>query len=507
MVYSVVVTACLLPPYWVYGANYSTASHKAPRYTQAVVTSATAAHPQRARYDVVVAGGGNAALCAALEARRAGATVLMLEAAPEHLRGGNSRHTRNVRYMHEGPDNYLVGSYAEEEFWQDLLQVTGGETDEALARLTIKASADLGAWMPANGILWQPPLKGTLQLSRTNAFFLGGGKALVNAYYLTARSLGVEVLYEAEVTDVLAGEGKQLRLDVQGSDEAFSVEAGAVVIASGGFEADLDWLAQFWGEAAQNFAIRGTPYNRGRPLQALIDRGARATGNPREYHSIAVDARGPQFDGGIVTRLDSVPLGIVVNRDGVRFSDEGADVWPKRYASWGGLIARQPEQIAYSIVDAKMMPHFMPSLFPPIEAPTVRELAHAVGLDAETLDETIERFNAAVQPGDFDLTRLDDCRTEGLEVPKSHWAQRLDRPPFYCYPLRTGITFTYRCLAVDDKARVLDEAGRPLAGVFAAGEAMAGNILGRGYLAGFGMTIGSVFGRVAGRQAAKHALG
>jgi len=460
----------------------------------------------KSAYDVVIAGGGNAALCAALEAARAGATALILEAAPAYLRGGNSRHTRNCRYMHDGPEFNLVGTYTEDEFFADLLQVTGGETNEALARMTIRASKDLGRWIEGNGVRWQGPLKGTLQLSRTNAFFLGGGKALVNAYYEEIERLGVDVCYEAEVCDILAGDGAPASVAFEAEGTTQIVQAGAVVVASGGFEANLEWLAQNWGDAAQNFAIRGTAYNRGRPMAKLIEHGARAIGSPHEFHSVAVDARGPQFDGGIVTRLDTVPFGIVVNNEGVRFSDEGADFWPKRYASWGGLIAQQPGQVAFSLLDAKMANEFMPSLYPPVEAQSIPELARAMELDPELVAETVSRFNASVQDGTYDPTALDDCRTEGLEIPKSHWARRIDTPPFLAYPLRTGITFSYRCLGVDERARVLVANGEPLPGVFAAGEAMAGNILGRGYLAGFGMTIGSVFGRIAGREAAKHAL-
>ena len=460
----------------------------------------------RPSYDVVVAGGGNAALCAAIEARRAGASVLVLEAAPEHLRGGNSRHTRNCRYYHEGEDNYLVGSYTEEEFFKDLLQVTGGETNEELARLTIRSSADLGSWMAGNGVRWQGALAGTLQLNRTNAFFLGGGKALLNAYYRTAADLGIDVRYETEVCSFSEPRDDGLTVSLMHEATPAQVEAKSVVVASGGFEANLEWMGQFWGEDAQNFAIRGTPFNRGGPIQSLFDIGAEAIGNPREFHAVAVDARGPRFDGGIVTRLDTVPFGIVVNKFAQRFSDEGADFWPKRYASWGGLIARQPGQIAFSIVDSKMAGEFMPSLYPPIQANSLLEIARQFSLDPEELEATVERYNAAVQPGTYDPSALDDCSTQGLDPPKSHWALPIDKPPFLAYPLKAGITFTYRGLKVDSQARVLSGAEGAMPGLFAAGEAMAGNILGRGYLAGFGMTIGTVFGRIAGREAAKHAL-
>jgi tricarballylate dehydrogenase len=265
-------------------------------------------------------------------------------------------------------------------------------------------------------------------------------------------------------------------------------------------------MGQYWGEDVHNFAIRGTPYNRGGPLQVLLDWGAKPVGNPKEFHAVAVDARGPQFDGGIVTRLDTVPFGIVVNREGRRFSDEGADFWPKRYASWGGLIARQPGQVAFSLLDSKMSGAFMPSLYPPIVTNTVHDLAIELGLDPEVVGETVASFNAAVQDGNYDASVLDDCSTAGTDPPKSHWARRLDTPPYLAYPLRPGITFTYRGLTVNDRAQVIAENGEPIEGLYAAGEAMAGNILGRGYLAGFGMTIGSVFGRIAGWEAAKYAL-
>ena len=456
------------------------------------------------RYDVVVVGGGNAAVCAALEARRLGASVVVLEAAPQHMRGGNSRHTRNVRYMHIGPDNYLVGDYTEDEFFADLLQVTGGETNEELARMTIRASQDLGQWIAGNGVRWQGALKGTLSLNRTNAFFLGGGKALLNHYYELAGRLSIEAVYNAEVEDIVPGEQGRVFVHLDGQRQ--EVAAKSVVVASGGFEANLEWLGEYWGDDAKNFAIRGTPFNRGRPLRALLDRGAKAIGNPREYHAIAVDARGPQFDGGIVTRLDTVPFAIVVNREGRRFSDEGADIWPKRYASWGGLIARQPGQVAFSILDSQRVEEFMPGCFPPVVAGSIPALARELGLDPETVAATVAAYNAAVILGKYDSTVLDDCHTLGLDPPKSHWALPIQKPPFFAYPLRTGITFTYYGLAVNAQAQVLGEAGTPLGGIYAAGEVMSGNILGRGYLAGFGMTIGSVFGRIAGREAAKHAL-
>ena len=456
-------------------------------------------------YDVLVVGGGNAGLCAAITARRAGAQVLVLESATKDFRGGNSRHTRDIRYMHRAATDYVTGAYTEQEFWEDLRQVTGGETNERLARLSIQNSEELGDWMPANGVRWQKPLRGTLHLARSNLFMLGGGKAMMNAYYETASKLGVETCYESEVSELKIRDGEFVSALAFCNGASSEVNAKAIVVAAGGFEANIPWLKEYWGDAADNFIIRGTKHNQGRMLKELLRHGGKPVGDPRGCHAVALDARAPKFDGGIVTRLDSVPFGIVVNKNVKRFYDEGEDFWPKRYAIWGKLIAQQPDQIAYSIVDAKALPHFMPSVFPPVEARSIAELASSLDLDPQALTAAVDELNRAVQPGTFDPGSLDSCRTEGLHPPKSHWARPIDTPPYYGYPLRPGITFTYLGVTVDEQARVIMQDGRPAKNIFAAGEVMAGNILGKGYLAGFGLTIGSVFGRIAGREAASRA--
>jgi tricarballylate dehydrogenase len=461
----------------------------------------TADTPQ---YDVLVVGGGNAALCAAITARRAGASVLILESATKDFRGGNSRHTRDIRYMHRAATEFVTGAYGEDEFRQDLLDVTGGATDERLARLTIRESETLADWMAANGVRWQKPLRGTLHLARSNLFMLGGGKAMINAYYRTAAQLGVEVLYETEVQELEICHGEFVSALAGHNRACERIRSKAIVLAAGGFEANIPWLKEYWGEAAENFIIRGTPNNQGRMLKEMLRYGAKAVGDPRGCHAVALDARAPKFDGGIVTRLDSVPFGIVVNNEGQRFYDEGEDFWPKRYAIWGKLIAEQAGQIAYSIVDSKALPHFMPSVFPPVEGGSIDELAAALNLDPAALVAAVDQFNDRVRAGSFDPAKLDDCRTAGLQPPKSHWAVRIDTPPYYGYPLRPGITFTYLGLTVDEGARVIMHDGQSARNIFAAGEMMAGNILGKGYLAGFGLTIGSVFGRIAGREAARY---
>jgi tricarballylate dehydrogenase len=306
------------------------------------------------------------------------------------------------------------------------------------------------------------------------------------------------------VTALTIDNGYFMSAAIKHGNKVEHVRGRALVAAAGGFEANIEWLKQYWGEAADNFLIRGTPYNRGDVLRLLLDAGVEAVGDPTQCHAVAIDARAPKFDGGIATRLDSVIFGIMVNREAQRFYDEGEDTWPKRYAIWGRLVAQQPGQIAYSIIDAKSINLFMPSIFPAVQAPTIGELAAKLELDPAALATTVNDFNAAVREGVFDHTTLDDCRTEGLAIPKSHWARRLDTPPFYAYPLRPGITFTYLGTRVTQEARMLMKDGAGAANMFAAGEIMAGNVLGKGYLAGIGMTIGTVFGRIAGEGAAKH---
>ena len=457
------------------------------------------------RYDVIVVGGGNAALCAAIMAARGGASVLVIEVAPKTYRGGNTRHTRNCRVAHDAANETLTGPYPEEEFWDDLMRVTKGETDEALAEFTIARSKDLWDWLREAGVHFQPSLGGTLSLGRTNAFFMGGGRAMLNALYATAEALGVEVRYETEAIGVEVEDGYFEAIRVRSGGREARIEGGALVAAAGGFEANIDWLKEHWGEAAENFIIRGTPYNKGGLLRLLLDAGCQPVADPKQCHAIALDARAPKFDAGIVTRMDSVVFGIVTNRDAKRFYDEGEDFWPKRYAIWGRLIADQPDQIAYSVIDGKSKGLFMPPVFPLIEAPTIEALAEKLGLEPGELRATVDDFNAACVPGTFDHTEKDDCRTQGLSPNKTHWARPIDTPPFYGCALRPGITFTYLGVRVNEDAKILMKDGRPSANMFAAGEIMAGNVLGQGYLAGIGMTIGSVFGRLAGERAARHA--
>src|SRR5687767_3456669 len=264
-------------------------------------------HEQRQGYDLVIVGGGNAGLCAALTARQAGARVIVLECAPRHFRGGNSRHTRNFRCAHPSPTDVLTESYGEDEFLADLNRVTEHEADPVLSRMLITRSAGCPDWMRQFGVRFQSSLRGTLHLSRTNLFFLGGGKALMNSYYAAAERAGVRVAYDADVVGLELEDARCRSVTVRMGGQTRQVRARAVVLAAGGFEANIEWLREAWGDAADNFIIRGTPHNTGTILRLMLDAGAEPVGDPRACHAVAVDARAPRFDGGIVTRLDSLP--------------------------------------------------------------------------------------------------------------------------------------------------------------------------------------------------------
>jgi tricarballylate dehydrogenase len=454
------------------------------------------------KYDVIVIGGGNAGLCAAMTAKENADNVLLIEKSPEQFRGGNSKYTRDIRCGTDGTSE--SSRYSREEFMEDLLKVTNRDPNLELARLVIDQSFGIPEWMARHGIRWQLQLRGTLHLGRTNKFFLGGGKALVDTYYEFAKRHKIDVLYNTSVEDIELDDSSLKSITVNSAGRDSELQAESFVVASGGFEANIPWLKEYWGECASNFIIRGSKYNTGKVLRLLLDRGVVPSGSPKEVHAVAVDARSPKFDGGIVTRNDSIPFGIAVNRFGKRFYDEGEDLWPKRYAIWGKLIADQPDQIAYSIIDSKVVGNFLPPMYDSFRSDSIAQLARLIEVDETNLVTTVKNFNAHVSPRKkYDPDVLDESSTSGIDPPKTHWALPIEDPPFYSYPLRPGITFTYLGLKVDGAARVCSKSGSPFKNLFAAGEVMAGNILTRGYLAGFGLTIGTVFGRIAGENASK----
>uniref|UniRef100_Q07PG4 Precorrin 3B synthase CobZ n=1 Tax=Rhodopseudomonas palustris (strain BisA53) TaxID=316055 RepID=Q07PG4_RHOP5 len=452
--------------------------------------------------EVLVIGGGSAALCAAITARRRGAEVLMIDHAAYEWRGGNSRHARNFRVVHDEADAYVPGSYPAAEFRADLARVAP-DGDAELAALLATGSRTLVPWLSAQGVRLQCRGRGVMPWSQRTAFFAGGGKAAMDTLYATARNLGIRIVHDAEACGLLIDADRVTAIEVNHAGTTTRVKAVAMIAACGGHQADHDWLCEAFGEAARSLVVRGIGTVRGRLLRAMIDSGALAVGDPGRGHIVAVDARGPAVDGGIVTRLECIPYGIVVDRQARRFADEGGDTRRTHYARWGERVLAAPGQIAYAILDADGILRATPTAFEPIRAGSIGELTIALGLSAETLVATLRDYNQAIVP--FDPASPAAWRTIGLAPDKSSQALPIAKPPFAAFPLRPGITFTHYGVAVDATTRVRRHDGAAFANLFAAGMIMAANVLPRGYLAGLGVTMSGVFGRLAGEEAARHA--
>ena len=466
--------------------------------------------------DVLVIGGGISGLCAAISARRSGAQVMLTEIAPRWRRGGNSRHARNFRFCHEQPSPLAAGTYGATELAQDLARVTGGSSDTALARALIERSRALPDWLRGAGVALQARNNGRLPFSRKTAFLLGGGQAMVNALYRHAEQLGVDIRYQCALSQPRLLGNRLYSICLQQGDQCQTLQPVAVVLACGGAQGNPDWLRQHCGEGVVKFINRGTPEARGEPLLELLALGVQGIGDPSRLYLVAVDARSPPTDGGIVTRIRGMPQGLVVDRNGQRRHDEGADSGSTRYALWGQRLASYPGQIGYLLLDAAGLNSAPAALYPPICAAHPRALAQQLGIDPAALEQTLRTYNAAMHqfqphrtpqpaPQPASQTASSAPVTLGLQPPRTGPALPLERPPFAAYPLRPGLTFTYHGLAVDTQTRTRLICGEPILNLFAAGTLMAPNLCPQGYLSGLMLTIGMVFGGLAGEEAARYA--
>lgn len=490
------------------------------------------------QYDVVIVGGGNAAFSAAHAAREHAERVLILEKAPAEWAGGNTYFTLGaMRTTYNGLEDLRpvlddlseeqaaridLPAYTVEDFERDMQRVTEGRCDNTLSRILIDEAAESIHWLHEKGLRFTLMYgHQSFEVDGVTKFWGGlalrtvdGGKGMVQQHIAAAKSTGIEIRYETPVVGLLQ-EGNSVKGVVcEGADGGREeIRASAVVLAAGGFEADPQMRAAYLGPQWDVAKVRGTPHNTGEVLRLAVDAGAQPYGNWSGCHAIAWDAMSPATgDYEYTNRYSrkSYPFGIMVNKDAKRFVDEGADFHNYTYAKYGAEILRQPGSLAYQLFDAKTESLLREDEYTTAgasryEAVSVRGLAEALGLAPETLDETVQQFNDAVQAGDFDPSIKDGKRTVGLEPAKSNWAQPLDTPPFYGFAVTTGITFTFGGLRIDTDGGVLDRLGREIPNLYAAGE-MVGGLFYSNYPGGSGLTSGAVFGRRAGRAAAQLAL-
>ncbi|WP_433279532.1 FAD-dependent tricarballylate dehydrogenase TcuA [Pseudonocardia xinjiangensis] len=478
-------------------------------------------------WDVVVVGGGNAGFCAAQSARERGARVLVLEKAPREWAGGNSYFTAGaMRTVHGGLDDVAglvepfdagcvdLDPYSEQDFLGDLDRVTGGRCDRGLAEILVSESRQSLSWLKQLGLRFE--LMFHRQAYEVDGRFrfwgglavgvLGGGKGLVADHLTAAAAHGVTVRFDAHVREVLTGQDGGVEGVVLAGGER--IRAAAVILACGGFEANPAMRSAYLGPGWDLAAVRGTPYNTGDGITMALGVGAQPFGHFSGCHSVAWDAGArPVGDRDLTNQLTrgGYPFGIVINADGERFVDEGADFRNYTYAKYGAEILKQPGGWAVQVFDAKTTPLLRPEEYAApgatkIEADTIEGLAKALRIDETRLARTVEEFNRAVTRERFNPTVKDGKRAEGVRPVKSNWAQALDTPPFVAFPVGCGITFTFGGLRIDEAGAVLDTAGRRIAGLFAAGE-LVGGLFYFNYPGGSGLTSGTVFGRRAGRNA------
>lgn len=493
--------------------------------------------PETRRYDVIVVGGGNAALCAALSAREQGATVALLERAPEEARGGNSSFTGgSMRFVYDSPEviysivpdlskeeiaNTDFGSYPESRFFDDLHRITQYRTDPDLSEVLIKNSQATVRWMTTQGIRYvplygrhAPNVGGKFKFSNGSVLgAAGAGLGLVNALYATAQRAGVEIFYSAAAQRLLHDDDGVHGVVVRVDGRTTQMHATAVVLACGGFQANAEWRARYLGPGWEMAKVRGTRYNTGDGIRMALDVGAQPYGNWTSAHAVGWDLNAPPYGDvqvGDGFGKHSYNYGIMVNADGKRFLDEGADFRNFTYAKYGKVILAQPGQFAWQIFDGKVLnllrDTYRIKQVTKVRADTLPALADKLeGVSKDALLKTIAVFNESVMSEvPFDASIKDGRGTRGLDIPKSNWAQTISEGPFEAYAVTCGITFTFGGIRISTRAEVMDMEDRPIPGLFAAGE-MVGGIFYFNYPGGTGLTNGAVFGRLAGQGAARFA--
>ena len=485
--------------------------------------------------DIVVVGAGNAALCAALAARETGASVRVLERAPEDEAGGNSRFTAGaLRMAYDGVDdlralmpdlsdaeiaNTDFGSYTQDQFFDDMGRVTDYRTDPDLCELLVTQSLDAYQWLATKGVRFAPAW-GRQAFKAPDGRFrfwggitvevVGGGEGLVEAEHDAARREHVDIIYGARATSLLHNDAGVHGVRVRQNRQTVDMPAKAVVLAAGGFQANTEWRTRYLGPGWDLAVVRGTRFNTGDGIQMALDVGAMPWGHWSGCHAVGWDRNAPPFGDlavGDGFQKHSYPFAIMINADGERFVDEGADFRNYTYAKYGRVILEQPSQFAWQIFDQKTI-HLQRDEYrirevTKLTGDTLEELIGKMeGVNTARALDTIRDYNAAVMTDvPFDPTVKDGRGTNGLAVPKSNWANTIDQGPFEAYQVGCGVTFTFGGLKIDTLGQVQDTEDQPIPGLYAAGE-LVGGLFWHNYPGGTGLTAGTVFGRLAGASAA-----
>jgi tricarballylate dehydrogenase len=490
------------------------------------------------KYDVVVLGAGNAAFCAALAAQENGAKVVMIEAAPLDEAGGNSRYTAGaIRFAHEGLqdlttvldlnqeeiDNADFGVYTTDQFYDDLFRLTQYRADADKAEMLVTKSLETVQWMKSRGIKFQPSYgRQAFKVDGKYRFWgglcvetWGGGEGLIELETKAAEENGIEILYETKGLSLLYDDEQVFGLRVKHKGKVREIHAAAVVLASGGFEANPEMRTRYLGPGWELVKVRGTRFNTGGGIQMALDIGAMPHGNWSGCHAVGWDLNAPETGDltvGDNFQKHSYPLGIMVNGEGKRFVDEGADFRNYTYAKYGRVIMNQPGMMAWQVFDQKvtelLRDEYRIRRVTKVTANTIEELAPKLeGVDPDQFIKTVKDYNSAVQTDvPFNPAVLDGRGTTGLEVPKTNWANVLDEPPYEAYAITCGITFTFGGLRTNDVGNVLDTELIPIPGLYAAGE-LVGGMFCFNYPGGTGLMSGAIFGRLAGNGAAARVKG
>jgi len=488
-------------------------------------------------FDVIVGGGGNAALCAALSARESGARVAVLERAPADEAGGNTRFTAGaIRTVYDGADDIVTlmpdlsqeerqnsdfGAYSDAQFFDDMGRVTDYRCDPDLTELLVNRSFDTLCWMQGKGVRFMP-LYGRQAFKIDGKFRFwggltveawGGGPGLVEALTQACETNGIEIRYQARALSLLHDDDGVHGVRVRERGRTHDLAGSAVVLACGGFEANAEMRTRYLGPGWELARVRGSRFNTGDGIRMALEAGASPAGNWSGCHAVAWDRNAPEFGDlavGDGFQKHSYPFGLIVNSLGERFVDEGADFRNYTYAKYGREILNQPGQFAYQVFDAKVA-HLLRDEYrirqvTKAEAGSLEQLvAQMEGVDADGFLRTLTAYNAAVrQDIPFDPTVKDGRCTEGLAVNKSNWANTVDEPPFVAYGVTCGITFTFGGLRINTDAQVIDVDGAAIPGLFAAGE-LVGGLFYFNYPGGTGLMSGAVFGRIAGASAGRGA--